>query len=389
MTLPTKLVAEIRAAHEAAERAAGSYEQHATTCGKLLIRAKRQLPHGTFTPWLEDNFAGKPRTARLYMQLARDEEAAVRGEAKRQRAAVLSQRQRLAELRAYRRPQKRSPPEPVIVRGAINKKLGDDVFVTMLPIKQTCPPDCALKDNGCNSQVHHFGRQNRELEHIADERGLNHLELVGMEANSIRVVAAELAKPWRPLLRELRQFKRDLTRLRVEDHRLKRSLNLLVSQVRRLAEALRLHTGGDCKTDEAALILSDACREWLGHVWTYTHAWRVVARRSWGDVSVLASCETSEDALRAIERGYAPELTVPEHPANGKAWSDENGITWIPCPAQTNDTNCVRCGLCFDDRALLGRRAGIAFEAHGRAKRQVQQVVQLRLHKGDHPEAAE
>lgn len=45
---------------------------------------------------------------------------------------------------------------------------------------------------------------------------------------------------------------------------------------------LRLHTVGDCATDEAALIVSAAAERYMarggGQVWTYTHGWREVAR---------------------------------------------------------------------------------------------------------------
>src|SRR3954468_7603539 len=84
--------------------------------------------------------------------------------------------------------------------------------------------------------------------------------------------------------------------------------------IRRLSgrNPLRLHLVGDCKTDEAARIVSTAAAEHTAKhdrpVWTYTHAWREVERASWQSVSVLASCETEADVAAAVERGYATAI---------------------------------------------------------------------------------
>jgi hypothetical protein len=79
---------------------------------------------------------------------------------------------------------------------------------------------------------------------------------------------------------------------------------------------LRLHTVGDCRTDEAARIVAAAAERYMdaggGPVWTYTHAWRLVDRASWGRVSVLASCETPEQVELARARGYATAIVVDE-----------------------------------------------------------------------------
>lgn len=80
---------------------------------------------------------------------------------------------------------------------------------------------------------------------------------------------------------------------------------------------LRLHTVGDCATDEAARIVAAAAERYRarggGPVWTYTHAWRIVCREAWGQsVSVLASCETGEDVFLAHSRGYATAMVVEE-----------------------------------------------------------------------------
>lgn len=163
---------------------------------------------------------------------------------------------------------------------------------------------------------------------------------------------------------------------------------------------LRLHGVGDCKTDEAARIVSAAAERYMerggGPVWTYTHAWRTVARASWGGVSVLASCETPLDVELARARGYAPSIVVGSFPttklyrieesapdpecvqqaslvrgANGLASAGNEaglGADVLPCPAQTHDdVTCASCRLCFDDKAILERGYAIGFAIHGTA----------------------
>lgn len=79
---------------------------------------------------------------------------------------------------------------------------------------------------------------------------------------------------------------------------------------------IRLHTVGDCTTDETAQIVAAAAERYMqrggGPAWCYTHAWRIVDRASWGRVSVLASCETPEQVELARARGYATALVVEQ-----------------------------------------------------------------------------
>lgn len=132
---------------------------------------------------------------------------------------------------------------------------------------------------------------------------------------------------------------------------------------------LRLHTVGDCKTDETARIVSAAAERYMerggGPVWTYTHAWATVERASWGRVSVLASCETSDQIEAARSRGYAPSVVVEEFPTNTRYQSVPLGTEVLPCPAQTAHVNCSTCRLCMNDGQLLERGYAIGFELHG------------------------
>jgi hypothetical protein len=138
---------------------------------------------------------------------------------------------------------------------------------------------------------------------------------------------------------------------------------------------LRLHTVGDCATDEAAHIVSGASARYRerggGPVWTYTHAWRDVERESWGDVSVLASCETAVDVSDAKARDYQTAIVVEKFAKKGRhtlgpEFGDAAGVEVLPCPQQTSGRTCSECRLCFDDEKLAARGGySIAFEVHG------------------------
>jgi hypothetical protein len=131
---------------------------------------------------------------------------------------------------------------------------------------------------------------------------------------------------------------------------------------------LRIHTLGDCKTDEAAQIVSAAAGRYVerqgGPAWTYTHAWSDVDVESWDDVNVLASCETPEQVHEAHERGYATAIVVEEFASHKRYQAD--GLNILPCPAQTKKgVTCASCKLCFNAPRLRGERLTIAFEVHG------------------------
>lgn len=140
---------------------------------------------------------------------------------------------------------------------------------------------------------------------------------------------------------------------------------------------LRLHVVGDCRTSNAARILGYAVTKYMQPVWTYTHAWRTVARDAWGRISVLASCETAAQVREAHKRGYATALVVAEHTSDSAYTVD--GIKVVPCPQQTGKSeNCTTCRLCWDDGKLKAIGATIGFSAHGaRAKRIQERLVTI------------
>lgn len=141
---------------------------------------------------------------------------------------------------------------------------------------------------------------------------------------------------------------------------------------------LRLHVVGDSVTREAVSIVASAAsryRERGGQrIWSYSHGWRSIPRRLWGVVSILASCETLADCKKALARGYAPALVVERFGSHKATVVD--GVRLIPCPAQTHEnTRCTDCRLCWNDRALLERRAAIVFEAHGSGAKRVREAL--------------
>ncbi len=138
-----------------------------------------------------------------------------------------------------------------------------------------------------------------------------------------------------------------------------------------IGRPLRLHTVGDCASDEAALLVSGAAERYMdrggGQAWTYTHAWKVVNRESWGRVSVLASCETDEEVREAKARGYATAIVVDDYEGNTKRYRHGDSDV-LPCPAQTKKgTTCSSCRLCFDDAGIRERDYSIGFAVHGDA----------------------
>jgi hypothetical protein len=209
-----------------------------------------------------------------------------------------------------------------------NAKIG--VVSATYASQQTCPKDCAFRGSGCYAETGNVGMQTSRLNREAEDAGQSKLQLARSEARAIRQLTGRFP--------------------------------------------LRLHVVGDATTNQAARVLSDAAKEYRAKfgspVWTYTHGWRRVARESWGDVSVLASCERMEDAKLAMDEGYAAAVVVPEH-CSDKAWRDEGtGLKMIPCPEQTGKSaNCTTCRLCWNAGKLRELGAVIAFETHGATKK--------------------
>ena len=224
----------------------------------------------------------------------------------------------------------------IAVERSGNRKIGDASATYVA--QASCPPTCAFLGAGCYAESGRMALHTRALNARVDASGP--LGLAREEAAAIG----------------------HLTGLR----------------------PLRLHVVGDASTTAAARVLAAAvarrgCKEgptdgrppYSAPTWTYTHAWRTVARKAWGAISVLASCESLADVRRAMRRGYAAALVVAQHPADGRAYQRED-LTLIPCPEQTRGRTCTECRLCFDAEALHARGAVITFAAHGSRRRMVE-----------------
>jgi hypothetical protein len=228
----------------------------------------------------------------------------------------------------------------IVVARTQNSKVGNAVVTHAS--QKSCPKDCPLLNKGCYAENSFQGWTTNRLNKAAKKYDI--LEIARIEAAAIRQLVADMQKPGK----RKKQWK-----------------------------PMRIHAVGDSTTNEGTKILSDAIMEYMkaGNVkaWGYTHAHRVVDRVSWQDVSILASCETLEDAERAMQRGYAAAV-IMAHPPDGKAFK-VGDITVIPCVEQTHGRVCTDCKLCFNDKSLLERRAVIAFDPHGNRTNTVLQML--------------
>jgi hypothetical protein len=204
-----------------------------------------------------------------------------------------------------------------------NRKLGS-VSITMASIAGSCPRTCPLQNRGCYAQTSFVGMMVARMDRHVQDAGLDVEAIAQDEADAIDNLTGK--------------------------------------------RALRIHVAGDCTTDTAAQTVSSAAQRYSERhdqkVWGYTHAWRDVARDSWKDVSILASCETVQDVADARERGYAAAVVVDEFPGT-KAWK-QGDLTLIPCPEQAGTSpSCNDCRLCWNDTRLRERSMAIAFAVHG------------------------
>lgn len=209
-------------------------------------------------------------------------------------------------------------PSATAVERSENVKLGN-VSATYAS-QASCPSDCPFLNSGCYAEAGYVGIQTRRLN-------------ASTVSASIKIAKAEAE-----------------------------AIDKLSGR-----RPLRLHVVGDARTNTAARILSAAAKRYtarLGRrVWTYTHAWRRVLRKSWGRISVLASCESIKDAKQAMRAGYAAAIVVPKFAKDSAYPAD--GIKILPCPAQTRGVTCDKCQLCMDDSRLRDSKLVIAFEPHG------------------------
>jgi hypothetical protein len=212
-----------------------------------------------------------------------------------------------------------------------SQKVGD-VSVTYAPV-QSCPSTCRFLNNGCYAQNGHCGFTFRRLSNALKSKA--------------RVRPSEIAKAEAKAITGLSG-----------------------------ARHLRLHVSGDCKTPEAAEILSNAADNYIKkhnkRVWTYTHSWDVIPRHKWGNISVIASCETFDEVKKATKSGYATCLTRYKPFDKSFMW---NGYKMIPCLEQTRGINCDKCMLCMKDEMLLRNKSIVCLFSHGSQKNKINKTL--------------
>jgi hypothetical protein len=209
-----------------------------------------------------------------------------------------------------------------------NAKLGK-ISATMAS-QVTCPKSCPLYNNGCYAQS---GRANLTTSRLNQSEIKFPLAVIKIHAEQIRKLSG-----------------------------------------RRM---LRLNVVGDCDFEEGVQILSQAAKEHTEKhgmpVFTYTHG-HETSRESWGDISVLRSCETIEQVKKAHADGFASAMVVEEH-ATGKAVK-HGDFTLIPCPQQIGTkNNCADCKLCTKDKLLHSKKMVIAFAVHGSQSKKAKEIL--------------
>ncbi len=228
-------------------------------------------------------------------------------------------------------------PPAIFVRESANAKLGQRISATYLS-QSSCPQTCPFLDNGCYAELGNTGIHTKRLN---QSPATSPVALATAEAQAIRrgIAGPELPPD----------------------------------------QALRLHVVGDATTPAAVRVLTGALAHWLhGPIWTYTHAWRSVARRFWQNISTLASCEDLSGAVAAMKRGYAAAMVVVAH-RGPKAYTIQTRtygtVRVIPCPNQTLGKTCRECKLCWRDTWLHQTSTIIAFAAHGTQKSKILNVL--------------
>jgi hypothetical protein len=196
--------------------------------------------------------------------------------------------------------------------------------------QRSCPSDCAFMGNGCYAEGGPTGIHTRRLNNAAVHA--TPLEVAEAEAAAIDTLSGTLD--------------------------------------------LRIHVVGDCTTSKAADLVSSAALRRIRRsrrIWSYTHAWRDVEREAWQDVSVLASCERPEQAIEALDKGWAAAVVLPIF--KDERLHVQGGLKVLPCPHQTRGVKCVDCGLCMNAERLHGKGIAVGFVPHGARKKRVLTVI--------------
>lgn len=229
----------------------------------------------------------------------------------------------------------------IYTKNSKNNKLSNNLKVdcTYVSIEKTCPDSCPMKaDKSCYASIGFVGIHEKRATEASKD--LSAFELAKEEAKKI-----------------------------VENSDTK-------------SKYLRLHVSGDSSTKGGTKLLAKSVDHWIsktnGKVWTYTHAWKKIPKSYWGNISILASVDSVEEANEAYKNNYVPAIIVPKFESKKSFKIKNSDIKFIPCPAQTHEEiSCTNCKLCFDSNKLYSLKAGIAFEAHGPTKEKIKRRLNV------------
>jgi len=212
-----------------------------------------------------------------------------------------------------------------------SRKLGQ-VAATYAPI-YSCPHDCPLLNHGCYAQHDKCGILLKQLNEEARKRKLTRpIDIAKEEARLIKELTGD-----RPL---------------------------------------RLHVVGDAKTPLAVEVLAEAAEKYMNVVWTYTRSWKTIPRKRWGRISVLASCETFEEARKAMDRGYAACI-LRLKAFDFSFWNEQEDLRQTACKSKLGEVTCNKCKICMDDKKLLNNREVVCFFPHGPAAKDAETAVRF------------
>jgi NTP pyrophosphatase (non-canonical NTP hydrolase) len=223
----------------------------------------------------------------------------------------------------------------IAVQDSKNSKVGD-VAVTYVTTA-SCPKTCKLLNKGCYAQGGHCAFTTNRLDREASKRNrLRPIDIARAEAKEIDKLPAN--KP------------------------------------------LRLHIVGDCRTIGAAKVLADAAENYKRRsskmntppVWTYTHSWKTIPRSAWGWISVLASCETMEEAEQAYSRGYTPAM-IRYKPFKGTI--SYRGWELTACREMSEGVTCDKCRICMNATPWTVDKKIVCFFPHGNKAKQVEEMI--------------
>ena len=100
-----------------------------------------------------------------------------------------------------------------------------------------------------------------------------------------------------------------------------------------------------------------------------SHNAKLITQANNNGFTINVSTESKADAVSAYNQGMPTVVVVPSDHADN---CEHEGVKFVTCPAQTNDTmTCAQCGLCSQSK----RTCVVMFKAHGNAKKHVSTLV--------------